>query len=81
MVAGQTISRDIIEIATRWKFEGETRENAKISYNFFGLTLKHYFRNFQRNTERDVIYTISTKFFLEISFERIDTDKDFLSRF
>ena len=48
---------------------------------FFGLTLKHYFRNFQRNTEPDVIYTISTKFFLEISFERIDTDKDFLSRF
>lgn len=48
---------------------------------FFGLTMKHYFRNFQRDTGPDVIYTISTKFFLEIFFETIDTDKDFLSRF
>ena len=43
--------------------------------------MKHYFRNFQRDTGPDVIYTISTKFFLEISFETIDTDTAFLSRF
>ena len=30
MVAGQTISRHKNELATRWKFEGETEENAKI---------------------------------------------------
>ena len=61
-----------------WRRNSRVRKYRTI---FLGLTLKHYFRNFQRNTEPHVIYTISTKFFLEISFERIDTDKDFLSRF
>ena len=48
MVAGQTISRDIIEIATRWKFEGETRENAKISYNFFWSDTETLFPEFSK---------------------------------
>ena len=51
----------------------------KYSTIFFGPTQKHYFRDLQ--PEPDVFSTVQTKFFLEISFETIDTDKDFLSRF
>ena len=48
MVAGQTISRHINEIARRWKYEGETEENAKIWFNFFWSDNETLFPEFSK---------------------------------
>lgn len=80
MVAGQNISCHKYEIATRWKFEGETQENAKNIVQFFLVRHRNTISGIF-NQNQMFFLQFSTKFFLEISFETINTDKDFLSRF